>query len=329
MPPPRQPEAAAAVADDQPEPAAKRARVATAPPQPGGDEIAAALARLTQHAESSSGSKWVRVVQLTTQLLAGGTLERKHNKAAYALLELLLADGSRVTAPESRLECSALVQAACDADGLFNAKQRSGLDTWAVTAVTCNSLFTDDSYAFNAAVAQVKAAWSALPDFQPPQEADSGEPAEQLQLPADVSPEEAAEAAVLAAKMAAAERDAAAAERRLLDQRRDGLLLCVESAHSMYRWPWAASIVDGLLDHVQGLAGAKLSPEQRARLGKAQEAVRDAGGRRRAGGGDGGDMTSYERGQARYANAEISIRKQVGSSGADGRGESCAHRLTQ
>ena len=328
MPPPREPEAAPAPAADEPEPAAKRARVAATPAPPGGDEVAAALARLTQHAQSCSGAKWVRVVQLTTQLLSGGTLERKHNKGAYTLLEALLADGARVTAPESRLECSALVQAACDTDGVFNAKQRAGLEVWKVTACLCNSLFTDDNFSFNAAVAQVKAAWSDLPDFQP-MAADSADAAvEQVELPEDVSPEEAAEAAAMAAKMAAAERDAAAAEWALLDSRRDGLLLCVETAYCMYRWPWAHSIVDSLLDHVNGLAAPKLSPEQRARLGKTQEAVRDARGRRRAGGGEGGDMTSYERGQARFANAEISIRKQVGASGTDGRGESCAHRLT-
>ena len=301
--------------------------MAAPPVPPGGDEVAAALARLTQHAQSSSGAKWVRVVTLTTQLLSGGTLERKHNKGAYALLEALLSDGARVTAPESRLECSALVQAACDTDGVFNTKQRAGLEVWKVTAVTCNSLFTDDNYSFNAAVAQVKGAWSDLPDFQP-MAADSADAAVQVELPADVSLEEAAEAAAMAAKMAAAERDAAAAEWKLLDSRRDGLLLCVETAHGMYRWPWAHSMVDSLLDHVQALAATKLSPEQRARLGKTHEAVRDARGRRRAGGGDGGDLTSYERGQARFANAEISIRKQVGASGADGRGESCAHRLT-
>jgi hypothetical protein len=327
MPPPREPEAAAATGAE-PEPEPKRARVAAPPQPPGGDEVAAALARLTQHAQSSSGAKWVRVVTLTTQLLSGGTLERKHNKGGYALLEALLCDSARVTAPESRLECSALVQAACDTEGVFNAKQRAGLEVWAVTGVTCNSLFTDDNYAFNAAVAQVKAAWSDLPDFQPMAAADSAKAVESVELPADVSPEEAAEAAALAAKMAAAERDAAAAEWTLLDARRDGLVLCVETAHGMYRWPWAHSMVDSLLDHVNALAAAKLSPEQRARLAKTHEAVRHARGRRRAGGGDGGDLTSYERGQARFANAEISIRKQVGASGADGRGESCAHRLT-
>jgi hypothetical protein len=60
--------------------------------------------------------------------------------------------------------------------------------------------------------------------------------------------------------------------------------------------------------------------------------VRDARTRRRAGGGGGGgggDQTSFERGAARYAGAEISVRRAVGSNmGSDGRGEACAHSLS-
>ena len=60
--------------------------------------------------------------------------------------------------------------------------------------------------------------------------------------------------------------------------------------------------------------------------------VRDARTRRRAGGGGGGgggDLTSFERGAARFAGAEISIRKAVGSGlGNDGRGEACANTLS-
>jgi len=247
------------------------------------------------------------------------------------LLETLLSDSARVTAPEFRLECAALARAACEAEGLFNAKQAAALDVWAVTAVTCNALHTDDSYAFNAAVSNVKAAWSALPDFQSSgTNAASASVAPPLEDPQDVSPEELAEAAAMAAKMAAVEREAAAEAEALLDKRRDGLLLCVEIAFSMYKWPWASSIVDTLLDFVHGVAATKLSPEQRVRFQKTHDAVKEARSRRMTGGAGGSlDQTSFERGQARYANAEISIRKQVGALGSDGRGESCAHRLTQ
>lgn len=351
------------------EPAAKRPRPAGDPGASGADDSdapAVALARLTQHAHScGSSNKFAKVVQLTSQLLEGGTLERRHNKAAFKarqatnqpcarvavretrvaacpdcvlllpswlqLLQALLSDHARVTAPEFRLECAALVKAACGADGLFNAKQKAALDVWAVTAVTCNALHTDDSYAFSAAVNDVKAAWSALPEYQPPSDRSAVAEAS-APLPEGVDAEEAAAAAAMAAKMAAVEREAAAEAEALLDQRRDGLLLCVETAHSMYRWPWAQSIVDGLVDAVHAMASAKLSPQQRARLQCTHDAVKEARHRRRiggGGGGGGGDMTSFERGQARFANAEISIRKQVGSSGVDGRGESCAHRLTQ
>jgi hypothetical protein len=73
--------------------------------------------------------------------------------------------------------------------------------------------------------------------------------------------------------------------------------------------------------------GGAFSPGQAARLALTVEAVRAARNKRRAGGsvgGAGAGETAFERGQAKYANAAISIRKAVGSAtGTDGRGESC------
>ncbi len=142
---------------------------------------------------------------------------------------------------------------------------------------------------------------------------------------------EAAAAAAAAARMAAAEAAADAAAAALLDARRDALLACVEAAHASYRWPWAQTTIDLLVEAAAAAAPAKLSPPQQARLQVVYNAVRDAKHRRKHGGGAGGaggaggDLTSFERGAARFAGAEISIRRAVGSGmGNDGRGESCA-----
>ena len=74
-------------------------------------------------------------------------------------------DASRVTAPECRLEYSALLRAAqtCADDGVFNAKHKAHLEVWCMLALTANALCTDDSYAFNKTAAEVKAAIAELP----------------------------------------------------------------------------------------------------------------------------------------------------------------------
>ena len=64
--------------------------------------------------------------------------------------------------------------------------------------------------------------------------------------------------------------------------------------------------------------------EQRERIVKVWEAVRDKKNARKGigGGGGGGDQTSFERGAAVYRNAAISIRRHVGGEGTkDGRGD--------
>ena len=129
----------------------------------------------------------------------------------------------------------------------------------------------------------------------------------------------------------------------------------MEAAHASYRWPWAQATIDQLVEAAHAVAAAKLSPAQQERLQRtyiqargvqqclrptvarcslarlAIWQVRDARTRRRAGGGGGGggDLTSFERGAARFAGAEISVRRAVGSGlGNDGRGEACAHSLS-
>ena len=92
------------------------------------------------------------------------------------------------------------------------------------------------------------------------------EPAEAPPLPPDASPEEAEAAAAAFAAAAAAERAAALAALALASARRNALLSCVEAAHAQYRWPWAQTTVDQLVDAAHAVAAAKLSPAQQERL---------------------------------------------------------------
>jgi len=329
LPAPRPPPPPEAPAAEEPPaaaeaPAIKRARTAA---EEGVDDVTSALRRLATHAV---GPKFGKALQLATGLLSARptTLRRAHGRDALALLRALLGDGARSCAPEWRCEAAALCEAALALrahEGLFPGAQGEELDVLALLCVTCNGLFTDDSFSFGRVAAEVRSALEALPTLAPPPGPDTAaeqEPPEALQ---GLSEAEAEEARAMCARMAAAEAVAAAAAAALAERRRDALLRCCEAAAASYRWPWAQSVVDLLMEAAQG-ALHKFPPPQAERLAATVEAVRAARVRRRAGGGGGGGgETSFERGTAKFAGAAISIRHAVGGGlGKDGRGESCA-----
>lgn len=170
--------AAAAAVEPLPAPPAKRPRTEEAAAG-AADEVADALVRLTTHA--GSAKKHCKCVELALALVqTPDRVQRKHNKLAFAvraspasqqhtseastqLLEALMADPVLVMAPETRLECSELITAACALEGVFSAKQAPWLRVWRLLAVTANALHTDDSYTLNRAVADVRAAFADTP----------------------------------------------------------------------------------------------------------------------------------------------------------------------
>ena len=127
--------------------------------------------------------------------------------------------------------------------------------------------------------------------------------------------------------MLRAERRGAEAAAAVAADRRSSLLSCLDVAFSLYRWSWAQTSTDILVFATHEARG-RFSPGERERLQGIYEAVRDAKNRRK-GVGSAKDMTSFEQGQAKYADAAISIRRAVGGpqGGVDGRGESCVHSL--
>ena len=131
-----------------------------------------------------------------------------------------------------------------------------------------------------------------------------------------------------AARMRAAERQAELDAWQLREDEREALLDACEAAHSHYKHAWAQTAVDMLVEHVHERR-AKFGEEHRARIVEMYEAVRNKRNARKAaaaggGGGGGGEgLTSFERSQARFTNAAISVRGGVGGEGTrDGRGES-------
>ena len=135
-----------------------------------------------------------------------------------------------------------------------------------------------------------------------------------------------------AARMRAAEFRAATEAWQVKEDERTAILDALDAAHSHYKFNWAQTTVDMLVDFAHEQR-EKFSEEQRERVVKVWEEVRDkknarkgiGGGGGGGGGaaGSGGDQTSFERGAAVYKNAAISIRRAVGGEGCkDGRGES-------
>jgi hypothetical protein len=79
------------------------------------------------------------------------------------------------------------------------------------------------------------------------------------------------------------------------------------------------------MDKVDALEreSARFGPEQSERFRAARDAARAERDARRAGGGGGERVTSFDRDAAAYRNASVSARGGVGGEGTrDGRGES-------
>jgi len=309
-------------AKEEAAPPAKRAR-----PDGEEDEVLAAIARLSAHAEAPK--KAAKVAQLFSTLLAGGSLRRPHAAAAFALLQALMREPGRCAAPDTRIEYAAMLAAAAEQaeQGLFNAKQRPWVQLHSERAELCAKLAADDSHSFARGATDVRAALAGLPDAAPGDDAEEEPPAPPPEALSGLSPEEAAEAAAMAARFAAAEAAAAAAAAELASARRDMLLDCVEVAFSRYKHAWAAATVDVLIEAAHSTGSAKMPPPQRPRLNAIVNRAREARRLRKAGGAGGSEPgpTSFERSERAFAGATFSIRKAVGASlCTDGRGDSSA-----
>lgn len=308
-------------------PAAKRPRPADAAEL---DEVESAFARLTGHVQAKG--KTGRCAALAAKLFADDKVQRKHSAAAFAFLEALVGCGeARVTAPDCRVDVSALLKEAARASaaGVFAPKHRAWVDAWALLD-TAIALHTDDAFEFAKTCGELRRlfAEAAAPAKDA---ADIEAPPEEAPAAAALDPQEAAEAAAFAARAAAAEAAAAATAAAVSAARCDLLCFCLETAAALYRWPWAQGAVDTLVEAVAAVA-ARLPPATRDRASATVVAMRDARRRRRAGGdggGGGGAPTSFERDVARMSTAVISIRTAVGAgTGMDGRGERASNQPT-
>ena len=219
---------------------------------------------------------------------------------------------------------------------MLNAKHKARLAVWMLHVRVVNDVHTDDNFQFAKATKAVKALVDALTDHGPRPRGDDDEDdkddtkdeAKDEAAAGKDEDEETREMREHAARMRAAERQAELDAWQLREDEREALLDACDAAHSHYKHAWAQTAVDMLVEHVHERR-AKFGEEHRARIVEMYEAVRNKRNARKAaaaggGGGGGGEgLTSFERSQARFTNAAISVRGGVGGEGTrDGRGES-------
>jgi hypothetical protein len=311
-----------------PAPEAKRAKASDGPEtRPREVDHGAALAKIAAHI--GNPAKFKKCAQLALALMRGGELERRHGKALFAVLtNAMEPTPRRANDPAVRFEYRELFDAAeaCGDDGVLNAKHKAQLAVWMLHVRVVNDVHTDDNFQFAKATKAVKALVDALDDLGPrphdDEDDENDEKKDDDEKANEGEDDEAREMREYAQRMRAAERRAELDAWQLREDEREALLDACDAAHSLYKFAWAQTGVDMLVEHVHERR-ARFGETHRRRIVEMYEAVRDKRNKRRKGGGGGEGMSSFEQSQARYSGAAISIRGGVGGEGTrDGRGES-------
>ncbi|CEF98271.1 unnamed product [Ostreococcus tauri] len=287
----------------------------------------ATLRRLAPHL--ATREKFARASSMLGAVLASEGCERRDNAAAFECVRnAMTPTPKRALERATRVayeELFKIVDAV--APVIFNAKQRRKVEVWRTYALGANALHTDDSYAFSKAVRAIQDKVEALDAYVDEERIDVDAEIEVPPAPEDASEEDAramAEAFVAAVK---AERAAEIEARAVEDEQRVAYIDCLEVAASLYHRPWAQTTIDMMANFFHERRD-KFSPSSREDVVKIWDDLRKKKIARKAGGGDGGDMTQYERDAARAASTKVSARGAVGSERLnDGRGEACAKML--
>eukprot|EP00854_Cymbomonas_tetramitiformis_P028159 gene28159-34862_t len=208
--------------------------------------IFAAITKIAAHIGSKG--KFKKAGSLARQLLASGTLERKHGRAFIKVLETAMLDRPNVNDPALKNDYRALFLAAeANASDIFSKPDQQKLGAWAIRAVLQNELTTDDNYEFNKKLAKIRGYVKELSDWSefcppelPPLPEEPSPPAQEASEEHDpfgldaLLPDKAHKAAqkdfearmgaFMAAKMALVEARAEASAAALLDDRRDAIV---------------------------------------------------------------------------------------------------------
>ena len=247
---------------------------------PNRDEVAEAAPRLAQHI--ASAAKFNKVAAMAWSLLDTCRVTKKNGGAFFAVLEAGISDPSRLRDKTYRVAYLKLYSAAVARAALFPEEKRPLLKLWEVQVLAQAELYTDDSYQFSRAAKVVREALAGLPCVYP-----SLEPPGAVHLPE-------------------AERGVWA----------DALFSCVESAMAHQKYAWAKTTVDMLvkatIDRRTSFSEAQQRSLQewnlRCKGQKVQRQQEHQQNQKR-------DLTSYEKKEAEWRSADISLGKGGGDQG--------------
>ncbi|KAI7836979.1 hypothetical protein COHA_009161 [Chlorella ohadii] len=300
------------------------------------DQVAAALRKIAGHI--GHPKKFGKASQLLRELLAQGAVQQAHGPLLFSALKAAMRDPAQAADPLLAREYSKLFTAASKVSEVFTIREKNQLDVYGTWAVLRTSLATtDDSFAFNKVVAQLKAMVEQLPEATEEDE----EHQRQLQASAgaadpvleayDARLAEASGAAQQAAPAAAAAAAAADVEAdpfgldALLEQQAAAEAAAAarkRQAPKSATWSSGEVVVQrraALLDCLDtAKASYRFTASQRARVDELMGFVRDQRRLRKLGPSAkevNRDTTSFERARAEWSRTDVSHRGKVGSGG--------------
>ncbi|CAI5483740.1 unnamed protein product [Closterium sp. Yama58-4] len=274
------------------------------------DKVTSAIAKIAAHI--GTPAKFKKAAGLARQLLEGGALNSAANSGVnstdnsavesgghagrffgvlQAAMGLLQREGGGGAggmvvgaAGDVGSEYAALIGAAVERKELFAPWQQQQVDVWGLRTVLTHSLRTDDSFQFSKAVSRVQQEVEKLPE---------------------AAEEDEREEAGLFAGVA------------MQGERKEDLLLCIQTATEMCRHKWAQTAIDMLAQHAYDHR-RRFTARQRGAIEALWTSVRQQQHERKHGAGRGGtgrlDVTAFERLQRHYEGEAISIRKGLSPS---------------
>lgn len=312
-------------------------------------QIADAMRKIAAHI--GNASKFSKAFKLAMQLLKSESLNKDTSDLFFDILKAAMTSPASATMPPHRQEYHELFSAVSEKHECFNPLQQAQLEIWSLWAQVANDFFTDDSFVFSKAASKVKQIVSSLPEATVDEDVVDTTPNSELNVLTEKADQglEAGEGSHNSAQTdeadsdpfglnallskpsrkeekiskrkeeEAASRKVHEHEAKLLQERREALMSCLEIAAGRYRLKWAQTIIDILVKHaVDNIS--KFTAQQRIIIEKLWSSVKEQQIRRKQGKSGTGklDVTGFERLQNQYSQAKISIRHSVGAEGDRG-----------
>lgn len=310
-------------------------------------QVADAMRKIASHI--GNPSKFSKASKLAMQLLHSGSLSKETSDLFFGILKASMVSPSVANLPTIRQDYHELFSAVSERIEVFSPLQGAQLEVWIIWAQVANDFFTDDTFVFSKAASRVKHYVSSLPEATAAE--DALETTENKETNAETEeegledgeglhgtdnrdeadndpfglnallskPSKREERMSKRKEEEAATRKMQEDEARLLRERREALMSCLEIAAGRYRVKWAQTIIDILVKHVFDNI-SKFTLEQRSAIENVWSSVKEQQIRRKQGKSATGklDVTGFERLQSQYSQAKISIRHSVGADGDRG-----------